>query len=128
MALGSDVSSSGRAARAEAATRALFVDGVRRVSRGVEQLKRAAAALGPMLVLRMGEWSKFKYWSKASYDMDWEWRRDYQRARNQTLHDREEMIRLNGTDPWAMRDRHFDWELWTILRTLSGQSGINNKF
>jgi hypothetical protein len=109
-------------------TRAVFVGGVGRLSRALGQLQQASAALGPLLVLRMGEWSKFKYWSKASYDMDWEWRRDYQRARNQTLQDREEMIRTNGTDPWATRGSTFDFELWTLLRTLSGQSSINNKF
>ena len=81
-----------------------------------------------LLVLRMGEWAKFKYWSKASYDMDWEWRRDFQRARNQTLTEREEMIRLNGTDPWAVPERSFDFELWTLLRTLTGQNSNNNRF
>lgn len=121
--------SSSRNSRVEAATRALFVGGVRRLARGWEELARVLVLVPPLLVLRMGEWSKFKYWSKASYDMDWEWRRDYQKARNQTLRDREEMMRVNGTDPWAPGGgRQFDWELWTILRTLSGQNGINNRF
>lgn len=99
---------------------AAFARGVGRVSRAVGRLS--------LLVLRMGEWAKFKYWSKAAYDMDAEWRRDYARARNETLREREEQMRVNGTDPWlANKDRLFDFELWTILRTLSGQSN-NNRF
>lgn len=96
-------------------------------ARGVGQASRAVGRLS-LLVLRMGEWAKFKYWSKAAYDMDAEWRRDYARARNETLREREEQMRVNGTDPWlANKDRLFDFELWTILRTLSGQSN-NNRF
>lgn len=104
----------------DATTRAGFVRAVGRASRAAGRLA--------LVVLRMGEWAKFKYWSKAAYDMDAEWRRDYARARNQTLRDREEQIRVNGTDPWAVKGHTFDFELWTLLRTLSGQNGVNNRF
>ena len=81
----------------------------------------------PPVVWWMGEWKKMKQWSKASADMNEDWRRDYEKARNITLAQREEeMKQRNGTDPWLQARERFDFELWTVLRTLTGYN--NNRF
>lgn len=68
-----------------------------------------------------GEWRKMKGWSKKAAAMNEEWRRDYARARNETMREREEFMRENnGTDPWLQAKESFDFELWQLLRTLSG--------
>jgi uncharacterized protein (DUF305 family) len=68
-----------------------------------------------------GEWKKMKGWSKKAAEMNEEWRRDYARARNETMREREEFMRENnGTDPWLQAKESFDFELWHLLRTLSG--------
>eukprot|EP00624_Nannochloropsis_granulata_P005056 evm.model.NODE_35825_length_8056_cov_6.351167.1 len=62
-----------------------------------------------------------KGWSKKAEGMNEDWRRDYAKARNITLTEREEYMRENnGTDPWLQGKQKFDLELWQVLRTLTG--------
>jgi hypothetical protein len=68
-----------------------------------------------------GEWRKMKGWSKKAEEMNEDWRRDYAKARNITMMEREEYMRNNnGTDPWLQGTQKFDFELWQVLRTLTG--------
>jgi len=71
-----------------------------------------------------GEWRKMKGWSKKAEDMNEDWRRDYAKARNITMTEREEFMRNNnGTDPWLEGStQRFDFELWQVLRTLTGNN------
>ena len=112
------------------ATRAVLVEGVSRVGEALGGWVRGMLLdAPPPLVWWMGEWKKMKEWSKASADMNEDWRRDYAKARNITMTEREEeMKRMNGTDPWMQGRERFDFELWTVLRTLTGYNSNNNRF